>query len=95
MVIYSEVAKDGRVTIPIVFRKELSIDKGDKLAFRQENGVLEILTQEQLIKEAQSIVRSYVPENVSLVDDLIKGRRSEVQRELEDFEQHQKKDSSL
>lgn len=93
MVIYSEVAKDGRVTIPISFRKELSIDKGDTLAFRQENGVLEILTQKQLLKEAQAIVREYVPEGVSLVDELIAERQEEARRELEETERMEKKDN--
>ena len=90
MVIYSEVAKDGRVTIPVAFRKDLDIHKGDKLAFRQENGILEILTQEQLLEEARAVVREAVPEGVSLVDELIAERRREAAKEEQEFADREK-----
>ena len=85
MIIYSEVAKDGRVTIPIAFRKEFDIRKGDKLAFRQDNGVLEILTQDQLLEEAQAAVRQFVPENVSLTEELFTERKREALQEEQEF----------
>lgn len=75
------VGPDGRIVIPAQCRKALDIEAGDKLRLRIENGELRLISRRAGIKRAQSIVRRYVPEGVSLVDELIAERREEAARE--------------
>lgn len=72
---------DGRVLIPAAFREALKLSEGDTLIASVENGELHLLTIEAAVRKAQAIVRRFVPEGVSLVDELISDRRREVERE--------------
>jgi hypothetical protein len=45
------------------------------------NGELRIRSLSSAIKKAQTIVREFVPANLSLVDELIADRRAEAIRE--------------
>lgn len=38
-------------------------------------------------KEAQDLLRTYIPNNISLIDELIKERRAEAAREEADYQQ--------
>lgn len=81
MQIEKELYNDGRITIPIEFRREFNMEKGDALTFRAENGVLQILTKQQLLEEARAAVREFVPDNVSLTEELFAMRREELAKE--------------
>jgi len=72
---------DGRVLIPAAFREALGISEGDTLVASIEDGELNLLTRRAAVRRAQAIVRQFVPEGVSLVDELIEDRRREVERE--------------
>lgn len=72
---------DGRVVIPAAFREALGLADGDTLIASIENGELHLLTVQAAVRRAQAIVRRFVPEGVSLVDELIADRRREVERE--------------
>jgi AbrB family looped-hinge helix DNA binding protein len=72
---------DGRVLIPAAFREALGLSEGDTLIASIDNGELNLLTRQAAIRRAQAIVRQFVPEGVSLVDELIEDRRCEVERE--------------
>jgi len=74
---------DGRVVIPATFRETLGLKEGDVLFARLENGELNLLTPMAAMRRAQALVRQFVPEGVSLVDELIADRRREVEREAE------------
>ncbi|NEQ47573.1 MAG: hypothetical protein F6K00_30130 [Leptolyngbya sp. SIOISBB] len=76
-----EMNKDGRVTIPIGFRREIDMENGGKLTLRQEDGVLKILTQQQLLEDARAAVNEFVPVGVSLVDELLAERQREAEKE--------------
>lgn len=75
---------DGRVVIPAVYREKLGLTEGDVLYARLENGELVLLTPKAAMRRAQEIVRRFVPDDVSLVDELIEDRRREARRESED-----------
>lgn len=77
----TKLAEGGRVVIPAELRKELGLCVGDTLLILVEDGELHIFTPRQGIKRAQEIVRRYVPEGTSLVDELIAERRAEAARE--------------
>jgi AbrB family looped-hinge helix DNA binding protein len=72
---------DGRVLIPAAFREALGISEGDTLVASIDDGELNLLTRRAAVRRAQAIVRQFVPQGVSLVDELIEDRRREVERE--------------
>jgi AbrB family looped-hinge helix DNA binding protein len=72
---------DGRVVVPAVFREALGLKEGDVLFARLEGGEVHLLTPKAAMLRAQALVRQFVPEGVSLVDELISERRREAERE--------------
>ncbi|MEA2879984.1 MAG: hypothetical protein QOF14_5180 [Hyphomicrobiales bacterium] len=76
-----KLGPDGRVVIPAAFREVLGLKEGDVLIASAEQGELRLLTIPAAVRRAQAIVRQFVPEGVSLVDELIEDRRREAERE--------------
>ena len=72
---------DGRVVIPAALREALGLKDGDVLIASADRGELRLLTIPAAVRRAQAIVREFVPEDVSLVDELIEDRRREVESE--------------
>ena len=75
---------DGRVVIPAAFREALALTEGNTLIASLVDGELHLLTVQAAMRRAQAIVRQFVPEGVSLVDELLDDRRREVEREKHD-----------
>jgi AbrB family looped-hinge helix DNA binding protein len=71
----------GRVVLPAELRKELRIEDGTDVVFCRTEYGIEVRTLDEVIRQAQEAVRRYVPEGVSLVDELIRERREEAARE--------------
>jgi len=79
--VWTQIGEGGRVVIPAVMRAALGVGVGDTVLLRFDDGELRILTPRQALRRAQELVRQYVPEGVSLVDELIAERRLEAARE--------------
>jgi hypothetical protein len=63
----------------------MEVREGDTLMLRvDENGELHAITPMMSVRLAQKIVQETIPGTDSLVDELIKERRREFLRELED-----------
>lgn len=77
----TRITKGGRLVVPAKFRKALQIEAGDEIVLRLENGSLRLIPLHQAVSLAQDAVRKYVPEGVSLVDELIQARRAEAKGE--------------
>ncbi len=77
----TRLGKGGRVVIPADYRKRLGIEPGDEIIVSFKDGEIKITTVREAVRRAQEIVRRYVPEGVSLVDELIQERRREAARE--------------
>ena len=60
---------------------ELGLSVGDPVVLEVEGGELRLRSQKRVIAEIQALVRQYVPEGVSLVDELIAERRREAELE--------------
>jgi AbrB family looped-hinge helix DNA binding protein len=75
------IAAGGRVVIPAEFRKALGVEIGDDMVIELTNGELRLRSFDAALKRVQEIVRRYVPEDVSLADELIRERRAEAARE--------------
>lgn len=78
------VAANGRVVIPIAFRRVLGVEQGGPLLFKLEEGAIKIMSRDQAIRSVQDMVAKYIKPGQSLVDDLIAERRAEARRENED-----------
>lgn len=75
------VAADGSVVVPATAINALSLRQGDPLFVRVADGEIHLLTRTAVTRRVQSLVREFVPEGVSLVDELIEDRRREVEAE--------------
>jgi bifunctional DNA-binding transcriptional regulator/antitoxin component of YhaV-PrlF toxin-antitoxin module len=71
----------GRLTIPQALLEELELAVGDPVILEVEEGELRLRPQKRAIAEIQALVRAYVPEGVSLADELIAERRREAELE--------------
>jgi AbrB family looped-hinge helix DNA binding protein len=76
-----KVAEGGRIVIPAEYRKRLGVQVGDNVILQLDDGEIRLFTVREAIRRAQEMVRRYVPEGVSLVDELIAERRAEAARE--------------
>jgi hypothetical protein len=78
------VAPDGTVVLPAIATKALGLKGGDVLFVRIQDGEIHLLTKTAVARRVQALVREFVPEGVSLVDELIADRRREVEAEAQD-----------
>lgn len=76
-----KLVSGGRLQVPADIRRALDLGDGDTVTMRVVDGELRVLPTKGAIERIQAIVRRYVPEGVSLVDELIADRRAEAERE--------------
>lgn len=76
-----KIGPGGRVVIPADFRRAMEIEEGDVVTALLEDGELRLVGIKVAVRKAQAWVRKYVPEGVSLVDELIAERRREAEEE--------------
>ena len=77
----TRISENGRLLIPVAYRKALGIKPGDEVVLRLEDNELHISTSKQALKRARQLVRQYVKADESLVDNLISDRRKEAMHE--------------
>lgn len=76
-----KMSEGGRVVIPAEIRKTLGINDGDIVLWELVDGEARLTTKRERMRRAQALVRQYVPEGVSLVDELVAERRAGFERE--------------
>jgi AbrB family looped-hinge helix DNA binding protein len=81
MAMRAKIDKGGRIVIPAEIRQQLGVCAGDTVLLRLNDGELRIYTLDHAARKARAIVRKYVPEGISLADELIAERRTEAERE--------------
>ena len=72
----------GRVVIPSHLRKALDLKPGDRLVVRQDGDSIVLERRENLVKRLQARF-SHIPDDTSLVDELIAERHAEAAREMD------------
>ena len=77
----AHISENGRIVIPAAYRKAMGLKGGEVVTIRLDEEGLHIQSRAQAIRRAQAMVKKYVPEGVSLVDELIAERRREAKRE--------------
>lgn len=73
------VGPGGRIVIPGDFRQALGLEDGDAVVIELENDALRLVSYETELRRIRELVSGYVPEGVSLVDELIAARRREAE----------------
>ena len=75
----------GRLEIPAAMMKAAGIAGGEPVYVAASEDGIEILSRRGALKRAHAIAKQFVPDGVSLVDELIVERRREARREEEDL----------
>ena len=89
--VWTQVGPDGRVVIPAAYRPLLGMEDGGHVLMRLEDGELRLIGRDAAIARVQAMVAKYVPEGVSLVDELLAERRREVEREEREEREERKR----
>jgi len=77
----TKITEDGRVVIPPEYLQQMGLQPGDKVIMQLKESEIIIFTPDRAIERAQALVRSFIPEGHSLVDELIAERREESRSE--------------
>ena len=72
------VGPGGRVVIPAAYREALGIEEGDAVVMRVKGDELHAVSDATEVRQVREMIARYVPEDVSLVDELLRERRREV-----------------
>ncbi len=76
----ARIGQNGRLVIPVRYRRALGIEPGDEVLLRLEEGSLRIVSRTEALRRAQRRVREIVGKGASLSDELIAMRRAERRR---------------
>ncbi|MDQ3089433.1 MAG: AbrB/MazE/SpoVT family DNA-binding domain-containing protein [Acidobacteriota bacterium] len=81
-VFYTKIETDGKIQLPPQVLESLDFKVGQDLELELEKNALRVsLSVSERVKRAQARVRKYIPEGVSLVDELIEDRRREAEND--------------
>lgn len=78
---HTKLDASGRIVIPAEVRQRKKLAEGDTIVVVDDETGLHVKTLDQAIAEAQAYFLSHIPDDVSLVDQLIAERRAEAKRE--------------
>ncbi|MCH8997984.1 MAG: AbrB/MazE/SpoVT family DNA-binding domain-containing protein [Proteobacteria bacterium] len=67
--------------LPVAVLESMGVAEGDQVQLALDGDIVRILSRAAALREAQELVRRYVPEGVSLADELLAERRVEAARE--------------
>jgi AbrB family looped-hinge helix DNA binding protein len=76
-----KIVDGGKLIIPAQFRRKLGIDVGDTVVVEMDEDGLHVRSLTSAVRQAQNIVRGFVPDDAHLADDLSAERRAEAERE--------------
>jgi len=74
----ARIEADEQIAIPTEALREAGLETGDTVVVHVVDGEIRIMSLQRAISRAQAIVRRYVPDDRSLVDELIAERRGDV-----------------
>jgi AbrB family looped-hinge helix DNA binding protein len=75
----TKIGSGGRIVIPSRYRKTIGVAVGDEVVLILDGEGMRVMTPRQAVKQAQRLVRKYVPRGLSLADELIEERRKETE----------------
>jgi AbrB family looped-hinge helix DNA binding protein len=77
----ARIDSGGHVQLPAEFRAALRLADGDAVMMEMKDGDLVVRPYRAVLAQVQARLGGYVPEGVSLADELIADRRAEAERE--------------
>ena len=77
----TKINENGRLVIPVAFRKMLGLKTDDEVILRFDEDELHISNVRNAVKRARQLIKQYVPAEASLTASLIKDRRKEAVNE--------------
>lgn len=75
------VDSSGRIRLPVELKEKLGVTNGDCIVVVEHEDEIRLETAAQALIRAQEYFSSFVPQGVSLVDELLEERRAEAQGE--------------
>lgn len=75
------IGTGGRINLPAAHRRALGFEEGAEVILAVEGDSLRISSRRAAIRRARELVGRYVPEDVSLVEELSAERREEARAE--------------
>lgn len=78
-----KIISGGRVQLPAGVRRQLSLSEGDTILIEVVDGEVHLRPVRASIRRIQDLMRPYVIEGQSIVDELIADRRREAAAEDE------------
>lgn len=69
----------GRIVIPQHMRQAMGVEPGHDLLLRMDGDSLRVRSLRSAVKQSQAIVRSHVPQERSLAEELLRERRREAE----------------
>jgi antitoxin component of MazEF toxin-antitoxin module len=82
--VWTKIRRSGHIELPAAFLEVLGVGEGDEVQLALDEGMVRVLNRETALRDLQRQVRRYVPEGVSLVDELLADRRAEAAKEVSD-----------
>ncbi|MCY3913239.1 MAG: AbrB/MazE/SpoVT family DNA-binding domain-containing protein [Chloroflexi bacterium] len=79
--VLATIGPGGRVVIPAAYRASLGVKEGDAVILRLDGEELHLVGYDTETRRIREMIARYVPEGVSLVDELIRERRREAAAE--------------
>jgi len=76
--VWTTVSKGGAIQIPKAILEAVGINEGDQVKLSREDDVLCVVSRATALRDLQDHVHRYVPEGVSLVQQLLAERRAEA-----------------
>jgi AbrB family looped-hinge helix DNA binding protein len=80
-VYHLKVDSSGRIVLPVDTRERLHITGGDTVVVIEDDSGVHIKTRDQLMAEVQAHFAKFVPKGVLLSEEILKDRRSEIERD--------------
>jgi AbrB family looped-hinge helix DNA binding protein len=76
-----KVDASGRIVLPAEARARKHIAEGDTVIITEDDKGLRIRTRDEVLAEAQAFFAQLVPPGVSLSEEILQDRRSEIERD--------------
>lgn len=76
-----KIVSGGRLQLPADMRKQLGFEEGESVIMEIKDNELRVRSQRESIRRIQEKMRKFIPEGVSLADELIADRRREAENE--------------
>jgi antitoxin component of MazEF toxin-antitoxin module len=73
------IGPEGEVRIPEIVLQRLGLSEGHSLFVEVVEGEIHLLSVTAAVRRAQAKIREFIPEGISLVDELLQDRRREAE----------------